>query len=116
MAFKENLKNELEFKDMKVKELAAQTGISRRTLDQYLATAAKMPSAENAVKIAAVLGVSVEYLVTGQEILSDATEKEIQTQQLRLYRKYHQLISTMENFSDEKLVCVNNLVRDLSKL
>ena len=63
MSFKENLKLELEFKDIKVKELAATCGISRRTIDQYLASNAKMPSAENAVKIAQALNVSVEYLV-----------------------------------------------------
>ena len=116
MAFKENLKSELDYKNIKVKELAAETGISRRTIDQYLASAAKMPSAENAVKIAQVLGVSVEYLVNGTETTKSPSQKETEQNQLRLYRKYHNLIEKMENFSEEKQTVVNNLITDLEKL
>ena len=67
MGFKENLKSELAFQDKGVKELAAQSGISKSTLDNYLSVRGYMPSAEAAVKIAQTLGVSVEYLVTGEE-------------------------------------------------
>ena len=116
MAFKENLKSELDYKNIKVKELAAETGISRRTIDQYLASAAKMPSAENAVKIAKVLGVSVEYLVNGTETTKSPSQKETEQNQLRLYRKYHNLIEKMERFSEDKQTVVNNLVNDLEKL
>ncbi len=65
MGFKENLKSELAFQDMLVKELAIKTGISKRTLDNYLRDKHSDPTAENAVKIAHALGVSVEYLMTG---------------------------------------------------
>jgi len=71
MGFKENLKSELAFQDMVVKELAAQSGISKSTLDNYLSVRGYMPSAEAAVKIAQTLGVSVEYLVTGEEKSAD---------------------------------------------
>jgi transcriptional regulator with XRE-family HTH domain len=67
MGFKENLKSELIYANMLVKELAAQTGMSRHTLDNYLNTHNALPNAEAAVKIAQALGVSVEYLVTGRE-------------------------------------------------
>jgi transcriptional regulator with XRE-family HTH domain len=67
MGFKENLKSELAYQGMLVKELAALSGISRHTLDNYLNIREYMPSADVAVKIATALGVSVEYLVTGQE-------------------------------------------------
>ncbi|GHU92781.1 transcriptional regulator [Spirochaetia bacterium] len=67
MGFGENLKSELAYRDMLVKELSALSGISRHTLDNYLNVRKNMPTTENAVKIAQVLGVSVEYLVTGQE-------------------------------------------------
>ena len=116
MAFKENLKTELEFKNLKVKELASQTGISRRTIDQYLATAAKMPSAENAVKIAQILDVSVEYLVTGTEPAKNPTTKQTEQNQLRLYRKYHDLIEKIEGFSEEKQNIVNTLVNNLADI
>jgi len=67
MGFKENLKAELAYQDMLVKELAAASKISKHTLDNYLSVRGYMPSADVAVKIARALGVSVEYLVIGEE-------------------------------------------------
>ena len=67
VGFKENLKSELLYQDMLVKELAVKTGISRHTLDNYLNVRENMPTADAAVKIAQALGVTVEYLVTGEE-------------------------------------------------
>jgi transcriptional regulator with XRE-family HTH domain len=67
MGFRENLRDELAYSGMLVKELAARTGISKRTLDNYLNNRGHMPDADIAVKMARVLGVSVEYLVTGKE-------------------------------------------------
>jgi transcriptional regulator with XRE-family HTH domain len=66
VGFKENLKSELLYQGMLVKELAMKTGISRHTLDNYLNVRKNMPTADIAVKIAKVLGVTVEYLVTGE--------------------------------------------------
>ena len=71
MGFKENLKSELAYQNMLVKELAALSGISKHTLDNYLCVRGYMPSADAAVKIARTLGVSVEYLVTGEENSQD---------------------------------------------
>ena len=67
MGFKENLKEQLNFSGLYVKELAALSGIKKQTIDSYLSTHCCMPSAYAAVAIAQVLGVSVEYLVTGKE-------------------------------------------------
>jgi transcriptional regulator with XRE-family HTH domain len=52
---------------MEQKELAAQTGISLKTLENYLKQGSSMPSADKAVRIVQALKVSVEYLVTGGE-------------------------------------------------
>ena len=67
MGFKENLKSELAYKNMLVKELAVKTGISRHTLDNYLNVREHIPTIDAAVKIAQALNVSVEYLATGKE-------------------------------------------------
>ena len=66
MGFKENLKSELEYNGMLVKELAFKTGINRQSLDNYLSTHNTIPNAEVAVKIAQALGTTVEYLITGK--------------------------------------------------
>jgi len=68
MGFKENLKEQLNFTGMYVKELAALSGVKKQTIDSYLNVNSCMPSADAAVAIAQALGVSVEYLVTGKEI------------------------------------------------
>jgi len=67
MGFKENFKSELLYQDIQVKELADITGISRYTLGNYLSVRERIPTADVAVKIAKALGVSVEFLVTGEE-------------------------------------------------
>lgn len=66
--FKQMLRNEMEFQDIKVKELALRTGISQRTLEGYIGVRGSIPPADVAVKIAKALNVSVEYLVTGESL------------------------------------------------
>ena len=61
---------------MLVKELAAQTGLKKHTIDTYLSVRGRMPAADVVVRIAKVLGVSVEYLITGEE----TTEKKASVQ------------------------------------
>jgi transcriptional regulator with XRE-family HTH domain len=65
MGFAENLRNELDYQGLIVKQLAAKTGINVHTLNHYLSGKKSMPPADTAVKIASALDVSVEYLVTG---------------------------------------------------
>jgi transcriptional regulator with XRE-family HTH domain len=67
MGFKENLKAEIAYNNMLVKELSSASGVHKRALDTYLCEKASMPPADAAVRIARALGVTVEYLVTGEE-------------------------------------------------
>ncbi|MCI6663157.1 MAG: hypothetical protein MSL09_02925 [Spirochaetia bacterium] len=46
MSFWENLKAELAYQDVLVKELAALAGINKRTLDNYLREKANTPPAD----------------------------------------------------------------------
>ena len=59
------------------------------------------PSADTAVKIASVLGVTVEYLVTGSNAPANKN-KDQETEQLRLYRKHSEIIKKCEQLSPEK--------------
>ena len=65
--FAKRLRSEIEYNGLGRKELAAKAGIEKRALDGYLGPQQSMPPADAAVKMASVLGVSVEYLVTGKE-------------------------------------------------
>jgi len=94
--FKTNLRAELDYLGLTVKELSEKTGIAKGTLDCYLGVRTSMPPADIAIKIANALGVTVEYLVNGQEtkkqdklldhnvrtiiqILTELNEKDIET-------------------------------------
>jgi transcriptional regulator with XRE-family HTH domain len=66
MGFAENLRDELDYRGLIVKELAAKTGINIHTLNHYLSGKKSIPPADTAVKIALALDVPVEYLVNGK--------------------------------------------------
>lgn len=105
MGFRENLKDELKYQDLKVKELADKAGIPKRTIDHYLTENCYIPSAENAVKIAQVLHVSVEYLVTGKD---SAPKPEIN-------EKIFPLIKKLSRLSDDDLKFFNEALERLQK-
>ncbi len=67
MGFKENLRDELFYKGISLKELSKLTGISQGSISNYLKEKSSIPSADVAVKIATALNVSVEYLVSGKQ-------------------------------------------------
>lgn len=113
--FWERVDKELEFLGKTRKSLAIEVGFNLGNIGKGIQLGS-IPSAETAVKIAQVLGVSVEYLVNGTESPKSPSQKETEQNQLRLYRKYHNLIEKMENFSEEKQTVVNNLITDLEKL
>jgi len=66
MAFRENLRAAIEYSGLEQKELAHKSGIPLRSIENYLRENASIPSADKAVQISSVLGVTVEYLVTGK--------------------------------------------------
>ena len=67
MGFKENLRAELAYSGMMVKELSSSSGVNQYTLNNYLNKKGQLPSIEAGVKIARALGVTAEYLVYGEE-------------------------------------------------
>ncbi len=67
LAFWKNVKDELDYKMMSQKELAATVKISYNTLQSWI-TKDRLPDAADSVKIAKALDVSVEYLVTGKKM------------------------------------------------
>jgi transcriptional regulator with XRE-family HTH domain len=109
MGFKENLKAELVYKDMLVKELAALSGVNKRTIDNYLRENGSVPSADAAVSIADVLGSSVEYLMTGHEPHREKPFA-ILSPDLRIILKFLEEL----NQRDRKIVF--NMVKSLKEL
>jgi transcriptional regulator with XRE-family HTH domain len=95
MGFRENLKQELSYNSMLVKELSTKSGIHKRALDTYLCEKASMPPADAAVRIAHALGVSVEYLVTGEEAVLPRDIRFITRNLLKLGEKDREVVSTL---------------------
>ena len=106
MSFKDNLKDELTYQDIKVKELAFSTQINKRTIDNYLRENESQPTAENAVKIAQALGVTVEYLVTGKEPSAPKADSGA-IEGFNLCKKYFSVIQKLDSMpeSTKKLLC-----------
>ena len=98
MGFRENLKQELEFNGMLVKELALAAGVHKRALDTYLLSEkASMPPADVAVRIAQALGVSVESLVIGEETAIPRDIRLINQRLQRLHKKDRKVVSVLIN-------------------
>lgn len=95
--FRQNLRSELTYQDITVKELSARTKIPKPTLDCYLGSRGVMPPADIAVKIAKVLNVTVEYLVTGKDSkIKSLNEVELSNTNLRHLIKNLSLLSEKE--------------------
>ncbi|MEE3411322.1 MAG: helix-turn-helix transcriptional regulator [Treponema sp.] len=90
---------ELEYKGFNRAYLAKNCDFSVTNIGQGIKLGST-PSAETAVKIAAVLGVSVEYLVNGTN--AQKSTKSQEDAQLRLYRKYKKVIDILESLPTQK--------------
>ena len=104
MGFKENLKSELDYQGMLVKELSLKCGIKKQTLDNYLSTHNSVPKAEIAVTIAKALGTTVEYLITGE---NSKNSNESSSEEIK------NLVSSFKKLSPEKRSLVINLLKFL---
>ena len=76
MGFKENLRDEMEFQDIKPKELSEKTGISVNTLRNYINKHDALPNIDSAVKIAKALNITVEELVEGRKLKNEFQKSE----------------------------------------
>ena len=103
--FKDILRDELNYQDITVKELSLKTGVPKPTLSCYLSARNTMPPADIAVRIAQVLGVSVEYLVTGNDINQSDDGKS----------SLHFLIEDLKSLDGTELGIVSTMIHALAK-
>lgn len=103
MTFSENLRDILDYKGIKLKELSVGTGISKNTLDNYLSGQKSLPNIENGVKIAKFLGVSVEELVEGKNNNQDNL------------RNINNLTSQLQKLDKHDYCAIANIVNSLVK-
>ena len=111
MDFNTRLKEEIEFADIRYKELAEKSGVPERALYNYVATKnPSMPPADVAVKIANALGVSVEYLVTGKTKENNELSSDI-----RRLQKYSTLLEKIDSLSDKQIKLIRIIIGEFSE-
>ena len=102
------MRETLDFIDMEQKELAAKTGISLKTIENYVKKDSSIPSADKAVLIARALGVSVEYLLSGK--------KPEKTEILAVQPKYKEVIDIMSKLSNYNYKIIVSMAKTLIAL
>lgn len=115
MNFKERLREEIEYKGLSVKELANLVNISYSTMLSYIDARGTLPNVETAVKIASVLGVTVEYLVNGSVSSNpkNSSSDSETFQPLERMEKDFLKIYTKLSTRDQRLL--SNLAGDMSR-
>ena len=111
--FWKRVDEELEYKGINRAFLARKCDFSVTNIGQGIKLGS-IPSADTAVKIASALGVSVEYLVTGENQNSEKTLDNEQNQ-LKLYRKYQTLISKCEKLPENQIEFLGQVADRLEK-
>ena len=101
MCFGERLKEEMEYKGLQHKELAAIAQIKPRTLLTYVGSHPSMPPADVAVRLAEALDVSVEYLVEGE------------LHKRKISSRHHHLVNNFEKLSEKEKQAVELLLERL---
>ncbi|NLC92650.1 MAG: helix-turn-helix transcriptional regulator [Treponema sp.] len=97
MNFWERVDDLLERKDKNKKALAKEAGFDPSNISKGIKNG-NIPAADTALKIANILGVSVEFLVTGTEINENLNVSKFYL----LYQKYQNIFNMLEAMSLEK--------------
>jgi transcriptional regulator with XRE-family HTH domain len=101
MAFRDNLRETLDFTGMEQKELAQKTGLSLKTIENYVKKDSSVPSADKAVLIAQALGVTVEYLINGKK-----TKKETPSPISPQHKEILDIVSKLNKYNYEVITSV----------
>lgn len=106
--FWERVDEELEYKGMNRKSLATEVGFNLGNIGKGIQLGSS-PSADTAVKIAKVLNVSVEYLVTGQD---SSLQKE--NLDLHRYREYSSFINQLDSLPENQRELIKAIVAKMN--
>lgn len=121
MNFWEIVDLEREYKNLSRKELAYLADFSVNSIPTGIARGS-IPAADVAYRIAKVLGVSVEYLLTSREKDTISNSQEVQNSQIDIeiierskkYTKNHELIDNFEKLPDSIQKSLITLVQEIN--
>ncbi|MBR6567003.1 MAG: helix-turn-helix transcriptional regulator [Spirochaetaceae bacterium] len=121
-SFAQRLRSEIEYAGLLQKEVAFRAGIKKRALDMYLGVQASMPPADVAVRLARVLNVTVEYLVTGETHEEKKSQKykgfELDMDCLpeKIVDSLKEMVHTMAKYEREKRQTTKSLEHIITEL
>ena len=107
MSFWENVDEELKFKGLTRTYLAQKAGFSLTNIGKGIQLGST-PSADTAVKIAKVLGVTVEYLVTGE-----VAEAVPMCLDLKKIHRYANLIEELDSLPEQQRKLLRMIVAEM---
>ena len=110
------MKDQIEYKGMRIKELSAKSGVSKRTIDTYVDSRAVIPNAEIAVKLARALDTTVEFLVTGIEPLVEEKSLEKELDEILRLRRHRKVVSDFDALSPEMQECIAAMIHTAAKI
>lgn len=121
MNFWEVVDLEREYKNISRKELAYLANFSVNSIPTGIARGS-IPAADVAYRIAKVLGVSVEYLLTSGEKETISNFQEVQNSQIdteiiersKKYTKNYELIENFDKLPEEIKKTLNKLIEEIS--
>ncbi|MBQ7905545.1 MAG: helix-turn-helix domain-containing protein [Spirochaetaceae bacterium] len=121
MNFWEVVDLEREYKNISRKELAYLANFSVNSIPTGI-TRGSIPAADVAYRIAKVLGVSVEYLLTSGEKETISNFQEVQNSQIdteiiersKKYTKNYELIENFDKLPEEIKKTLNKLIEEIS--
>ena len=109
MSFRDNLRYFMDYKNIRPKELANKTEIDIKAIQSYIKkNNPSIPNAETAVRIAKVLGVTVETLVTRKE----TAPPQIADPQITK-RKIMDVISKLDRYNAEVIASMAHALLNL---
>lgn len=109
MGFWNRVEIELDYLGMTNKALAEKVGIAPSNIGKGIKMGSS-PSAETAVKIANILNVSVEYLVTGKNQTKSSNEIDLQQ-----YHKYAKTLEELEKIPADFRKPILEMISKISK-
>ena len=116
MGFWKKVNEELNFYGITRKELSAKSGVPMTTINRAIELDTK-PFALDALKVSKALGVSLEYLLDYSENSKQPTkEKENESFQIEIYKKYHSIISMLEKIPPEKRKSLTEILKQIANL
>ena len=109
MGFWNNVLKELDYLGMTNKALAEQAGFDASNIGRGIRLKSS-PSVDTAVKIANILNVSVEYLVTGK----DSQDNEKKLGNTNRFQKYLPILIKLESIPEKSRASIIQLINDIS--